>query len=282
MPVPGQERMQQIIETARALPPMPQVIARATQVLSDENAGFREIAQVLESDQAMAARVLRLANSAYYGVTVPVNSVQQASALLGFKTLFEMIVVVSSSKMMGRQLAGYGIEARETWKHSLFTALAARAIAEEKYPDMADDAFMSGLLHDAGMLLMDPHITKEKKRFEKHLENGETIEQAEDAIFGFNHAQLASEYLKKWMLPASQTHAIEFHHRPSESEGDVLSGILHAADAMANVQGLEKNFTPEQDCLAETGFSYQELKDRGSATEMEVESLIESMEQGMD
>ncbi|MFW6333956.1 MAG: HDOD domain-containing protein, partial [Desulfosalsimonas sp.] len=144
------------------------------------------------------------------------------------------------------------------------------------------DAFMSGLLHDAGMLIMDPHMAKEKKRLERHLENGETIEQAEEAIFGFNHAQVASEYLKKWMLPASQTHAIEFHHRPSESEGDVLSGILHAADTMANVQALEKNFTPEQETLAELGFSLQELQDRGSATETEVDSLIESMEQNTE
>ncbi|MFW6334056.1 MAG: HDOD domain-containing protein [Desulfosalsimonas sp.] len=278
MPESGHELMQKIIETAKALPPMPQVIARASQVLSDENAGFKEIAEVLESDQAMATRVLKLANSAYYGVRVPVNSVQQASALLGFKTLFEMIVVVSSSKMMGRQLEGYGIDSRQTWKHSLLTAMAARSIAEEKYPELSDDAFMAGLLHDSGMLILDPHMKKGKKRLETHLEHGRTIEQAETAIFGFDHAQIAAEYLKKWMLPASQTHAIEFHHRPSESEGDVLSCILHAADAMANQSGPEKNFAMEQSALDETGIDEQELAERAAEIESNVSGLMESLE----
>ncbi|MFW5930275.1 MAG: HDOD domain-containing protein, partial [Desulfosalsimonas sp.] len=226
--------------------------------------------------------VLRLANSAYYGLRVPVNSVQQASALLGFKTLFEMIVVVNSSKMMGRQLDGYGLEARQTWKHSLFTAMGAKTLAEENFPELADDAFMAGLLHDAGMLLLDPYMKKEKNRFERHLEYGRTIEQAETAIFGFNHAHIASEYLKKWMLPASQTHAIEFHHNPSQSEGDILACILHAADAMANLQGPEKNFYMEEYMLTETGFSRNRLEKQGLVTEDEVDRLIESMEANQD
>ncbi|MCF8024806.1 MAG: HDOD domain-containing protein [Desulfobacteraceae bacterium] len=283
MPEQGQELIQKILESARALPPMPQVIARANRVLSDEKAGFSDIAQVFEADQAMAARVLRLANSAYYGVRVPVNSVQQASALLGFKTLFEMIVVVSSSKMMGKQLSGYGIGAGEAWKHSLFTALAARTITEENYPDLADDAFITGLLHDAGMLILDPYIAKEKKRLEKYLENGKTIEQAETEIFGFNHAQLGSEYLKEWKLSASQAHAIGFHHYPSESEGDILSFILHTADAAANQQEeTEKNFAIEEGATPFIGITSEKMEKLRAVTEKEVERLIESMETNPD
>ncbi|MFW6296872.1 MAG: HDOD domain-containing protein [Desulfosalsimonas sp.] len=278
MPDTAQDQMEKIIETAGALPPMPQVIARAGKVLSNERAGFKEIAKVLETDQAMAARVLRLANSAYYGVKVPVVSVQQASALLGFKTLFTMIVVVNSSKMMGKQLEGYCIEARDNWKHSLFTAIGAKSIAEEKFPELIDEAFMAGLLHDAGMLILDPYVKKEKKRIESHLKHGRSIEQAESAIFGFNHAQLAAEYLKKWMLPASQTHAIEFHHYPSRSEGDILSCILHAADAMANLQGVEKNFYTEKNILAEAGIDEIIMESRGAVIEEEVNELIETLE----
>lgn len=277
MPEQGQEMMQKILESARALPPMPQVIARANQVLSDDNAGFSDIAKVFESDQAMATRVLRLANSAYYGVRVPVNSVHQASALLGFKTLFEIIVVVGSSKMMGKKLEGYGIEAKEAWKHSLLTALGAKAIAGANNPDLADDAFMAGLLHDSGMLILDPYVAKEKKRFEKILENGDTIEQAETAIFGFSHGQLASEYLKEWKLTASQTHAIEFHHQPSLSEGDPLSHILHLADAMANQEGPERNIALEESSELFLNTSQEETKKLMVAAKEEVEQLIESM-----
>ncbi|MBS3809056.1 MAG: HDOD domain-containing protein [Desulfobacterales bacterium] len=274
----NKDMMQKIIETSKALPPMPQVIARATEVLSDERAGFMEIAQVLESDQGMATRVLKLANSAYYGVKVPVKSVQQASALLGFKTLFEMIVVVNSSKMMGKRLEGYEISARQAWEHSLFTAYGARAIAEEKFPELVDDAFMAGLLHDAGMLILDPYLVKEKKSFDRYLENGKTIEQAETEVFGFNHSQLAAKYLKKWMLPASQTHAIEFHHRPSQSEGDVLSCILHAADALANGKGPEKNFVMEEGALQAIETEPDEMEQLALELESSVANLIENID----
>ncbi len=282
MPDAGQELMGKIIKTARALPPMPQIIVRATAVLSDENAGFREIARVLETDQAMATRVLKLANSAYYGLRVPVNSVQQASALLGTKTLFEMITVVSSSKMIGKRLDGYDIPARDVWRHSLFTALGAKAIAEDQFPDLADDAFMAGLLHDAGMLILDDYITKEKSRFEKLLENGKTISRAESIIFKFSHAQLASEYLKKWKLPASQTHAIEFHHQPSSSGGDTLSYILHAADAMANQKTLEKNFAMEPDAESFLGLEPEKIQALGALVQESTDGLIASMEAQAD
>lgn len=278
MPDAGQELMEKIIKTARALPPMPQIIDRATAVLSDENAGFREIARVLETDQAMATRVLKIANSAYYGLRVPVNSVQQAAAMLGTKTLFELITVVSSSKMMGKQLDGYGIAARDVWRHSLFTALGAKAIAEEQFPDLLDDAFMAGLLHDAGMVILDEYVIKEKNRFDRLLDDGETISGAETTIFGFSHAELASEYLKKWKLPASQTHAIEFHHYPAFSGGDTLSYILHAADAMANQYPIEKNFAMDPEAESAINMDPERIQSMGAAVGDSVDSLIDSME----
>lgn len=273
----GEELMNKIIKTSRALPPMPQIIAKATEVLSNDNAGFKEVGDVLETDQAMATRVLKLANSAYYGLTVPVSSVQQASALLGFQSLLELITVVSTSKMMGKSLVGYAIDATQVWKHSLSVAIGAKLIAEKKFPSLVNDAFNAGLIHDSGMLILDDYVAKEKSAFEDILNRGATIQDAEAQVFGFDHGLIASEFFKKWKLPPSQTHAIRYHHHPSQSGSDSLSHVLHAADTLANESNTERNFTPEQAALDFIGFSADEWVELETEVNQSVEHIISTM-----
>lgn len=237
---------------------MPEIISKANEVLSNDNAGFKEVGDVLETDQAMATRVLKLANSAYYGLAVPVSSVQQASALLGFQTLMELITVVSTSKMMGKKLQGYAIEAKEVWRHSLAVAIGAKIIAGKKFPDLVNDAFNAGLIHDSGMIILDDYVAKEQNTYKDMLDKGQTIQAAEQTIFGFDHGLLASEFFKKWKLPPSQTHAIRYHHSPAHSGGDPLSYILHAADKLANEEVHERNFMFDQGALDFVEFSSDE------------------------
>lgn len=273
----GNVLMKKILKNSRALPPMPEIIAKANEVLSNDNAGFKEVGDVLETDQAMATRVLKLANSAYYGLAVPVSSVQQASALLGFQTLMELITVVSTSKMMGKKLEGYAIEAKAVWKHSLAVAMGAKAIAEKKYPELVNDAFNAGLIHDSGMLILDDYVAGEKDAFKGMLENGKPFQHAEDNLFGFDHGLIASEFFKKWKLPPSQTHAIRFHHDPSQSGGDTLSYILHAADKLANEEVLERNFVYDQDALDFIGFSQEEWEQIKQEVDETVSHIVDTM-----
>lgn len=274
---PGDELLRKILKNSRALPPMPEIIAKANQVLSDENAGFKEVGDVLETDQAMATRVLKLANSAYYGLTVPVSSVKQASALLGFQTLLELITVVSTSKMMGKKLTGYAMDAKQVWKHSLAVAIGAKLIAEKKFPGLVNDAFNAGLIHDSGMLILDDYVTKEKTAFNGMLNDGATLQKAEEKIFGFDHCVVASEFFKKWKLPPSQIHAIRYHHDPSLSGSDPLSYILHAADALANSEVTERNFVYQQNAMDFFGFSGDEWDQVKTEMQDSVNHIMETM-----
>ena len=216
-PASGQVLMEKIIKNSKALPPMPQIIAKATEVLSSEKSGFNDVGKVLETDQAMATRVLKLANSAYYALANPVSSVQQASALLGYQTLMELITVVSTSKMMGKHLNGYGIDAKEVWRHSLSVAMGAKLIAQKNFSYMVNDAFNAGLIHDSGMLILDDYVAKQRDKFQEIIDSGKPIQEAEQELFGFDHGEIASEFFLKWKLPSSQTHAIKYHHAPSKS-----------------------------------------------------------------
>ena len=273
----GEDLMKKIIKTSKALPPMPQIIAKATEVLSSNKAGFKEVGDVLETDQAMATRVLKLANSAYYGRATPVSSVQQASALLGFQTLLELITVVSTSKMMGKRLKGYDMEADTVWKHSLSVAMGAKLIAREKHPELVNDAFNAGLIHDSGMLILDDYVAENKDIFAQSLDLGKTIQDAEKEMFGFDHSQIASEFFKRWKLPESQIHAIRYHHEPSRSGDDMLSYILHVADDMANNEHTERNFTCDKTAHAIVGLSPEETEAMIQEIRESVSHIIQSM-----
>ena len=274
----GIELFKKIIKTSVALPPMPEIMAKATAILSDDNAGFKEVGLVLETDQAMATRVLKLANSAYYGLSIPVASVQQASALLGFQTLIELITVVSTSKMMGKSLKGYDIDSTEMWKHSLSVATASRLIAEKKYPDMTGDAFNAGLIHDSGMIILDTYIEKNKVAYNNLIKNGTSVQSAEKKILGFNHAEIASEFFKKWNLPSSQTNAIQYHHNPDNSNKDVLSYILHVADYIVMTDQPEKKYPVHAGALDFIGIDDTDIENILAETKEAVSSIMQNIQ----
>jgi len=273
----GKELMVKIIKTSKALPPMPEIMVKATEVLGNENAGFKEVANVLETDQAMATRVLKLANSAYYGLSVPVANVQQASALLGFQALLDLITVVSTSKMMGKSLEGYDLDSTEVWAHSLSVAVGAKIIAEKKFPSHVNNAFDAGLIHDSGMIIIDQHIKENKKAFLGLKEKGLSVQDAEKKILGFNHAEIASEFFKKWNLPPEQTRAIKYHHFPSESDGDELSYILHVADYISFLSNPQKKYDLEDGALSFVGLEEDQLEELGQEIKESVNDIIHGM-----
>lgn len=233
LPVHGEALLKKIVKESKALPPMPEVMARAMAVMNDENCGFNEIGAVIETDQALATRVLKIANSAYYALKVPVSTVMQAAAIMGVQSISDLITVVSTSKMLGKSLPGYRLSSRQIWEHSLACAYASRLIAEMKAPTLANDAFNAGLIHDSGLLMLDPFINMLKQAFDEAMATpGSAFCYAEKELFGFTHAEVAGLFFEKWKLPKVQTDAIALHHTPDQGESP-LAHIIHAGDAVA-------------------------------------------------
>ena len=230
----GDKLKNKILRQSTALPPMSHIVQQAFAVLDNSNTSFKDVGNVLEKDQAMAARILKTANSAYYGLSMPVSSVQQASALLGLQTIIEIVTVASTSKFMEKTLKGYNLSSRYVWHHSLSVAFGAKTIALAKNKLLQNDAFSAGLIHDLGKIILDKYVYKKKEDFEiitKDLQ--EPVHFAEKRIFGFDHAEIAADFIKSWKLPKAQINAIKYHHYPSCSDNDVLSYIIHAANSIA-------------------------------------------------
>ncbi len=238
--LPKGEALQKIIlRRLTELPPMPQVMFKAREVMSDPTSSFKALAEILETDQAMATRVLKLSNSAYYGLAGKVSSVQHAAVLLGYKTVGEIVSMAGSSSLLGKSLDGYQLDSGDLWKHSLAVAFASRLIANKTKPEMDNDAFAAGLIHDAGKLVLDQYIFERKAEFEKFMSNGQrTFLNAEKEILGFDHSEIAAEMCDSWKIPKSLTTAICYHHYPSRSQENTLAYIVHVADSLSLMSGI--------------------------------------------
>ena len=221
------------------LPPMPQVVMKTLKLISSPNVIMNELSRILETDQAMVSRILRLTNSAYYGRREKISSINKACILLGQQALKELIISAGAANFLERTLKGYGFKSGELWQHSIATALCSRIIAKKKRPDLANDAYTAGLLHDVGKIILDPYVLDKKAEFDAFMntESGRIID-AEKAIFGFDHADIAADICKNWNIPEDVAIAIQHHHRPSASHGNELAYIAHAADYVAKLSGL--------------------------------------------
>jgi predicted Zn finger-like uncharacterized protein len=227
-----------ILRTMDDLPAMPHVVQKAQGIMARPDSNIKELARVIELEQAIATRVLKLANSAYYGLSGKVSSIQHASVLLGFKALGDLISVAGISNLMSKNLRGYQLDSGDLWRHSIAVAFGSRIIANRKDTEFGNLAFFAGLIHDAGKLILDPYVYERKDSFDEFMADGEnTFVNAEKTILGFDHSEIASELCQKWKIPNNQRIAIQFHHNPSKSDGNELAFILHMADYIAMVNG---------------------------------------------
>jgi HD-like signal output (HDOD) protein len=262
------------------LPPMPNIILKAREIMEDPGSSLKDLAAVIEHDQAIVARVLALANSAYYGLSGLVSSIQHASILLGQKTLGELITIAASSQLLSKKLKGYMLHPGDLWQHSLAVALGSRIIAEKRNAECIEDAFIAGLLHDAGKIILDPYVVERKKAFKKALENGQPkFVEAEKEVLGFDHAEVMSRAVRFWRYPENQSTAIRYHHYPSRSENSELAFIVHLADFTAKEAGFKsegRGSQPEIDpqTLSYLGFQKEDVSRIIAEIATSVEKLV--------
>jgi HD-like signal output (HDOD) protein len=235
----GEALKKQILRKVTQLPAMPQTVLKARQIMSQEGSSFDELAEVLKTDQAIASKLLKLSNSAYYGMRGKVSSLQHASVVLGLNTLKEIIVMAGASSLLASDLPGYGLASGDLWQHSLGAAFGAKMIAERKAPELAEDAFVAGLIHDCGKLVLDEAILERSEMFASFMEAGDqSFLIAEKNILGFDHSEMAFALCGQWGVPETINTAIRYPHKPTLSRDDKMTCIVHLADALAMMSGM--------------------------------------------
>ena len=229
----GDALKKKILRTVDDLPAMPQIVLKAQEIMSNPNSDFKEFERTLEADQALVAKVLKLANSAYYGRSGKVSSIKRACIILGYNTIGELVTMAGTSDLLDKPLNGYDLEAGDLWRHSMAVAFGSRIIAIRKQPELANDAFIGGLLHDAGKILFNPYVFNQKTAFVEYMNGKKNVIRAERKILGFDHAELASKVCEKWSLPKPICSAIGNHHNLHTFGVDKLAGIICLADEIS-------------------------------------------------
>ena len=227
-----------IVSNLDSLLPLPEVVLKAQNLIHDPNSRFDDLSDIIETDQEITRNILNMANSAYYGLKNEVSSVRQACLMLGLDVIAEIIMATATSTLFGKALEAYCINPRELWQHSLLTALGSRKIAEAIRPSLANEAFISGLFHDVGKLVLDEQIFSRNEAFKDFFESSPDPHfETEKQILGFSHSEIAAELCKKWKFPTTVTRAIRHHHRLNPDHDDDLAVILYAADNLTRMDG---------------------------------------------
>ena len=244
--VTGRELIRKIIAGTASLPAMPEVMLKVQQMIKRPATSPAELARVIETDAAMVASILKVANSAYYGFRGKVSTIQHASALFGTRRLAELITALSAGGVLGKALDGYGLKAGDMWRHSIAVAVTAGEIAGQLNADSPESAYMAGLLHDVGKIILNPYVRERQPLFEKYRASypEKTIQDAERDILGFDHAVIAAILCENWNLPRGIAFSIRNHHQPSAAGNHLLSHVVHLADYYASEIDLARSAAP--------------------------------------
>ena len=191
-------------------------------------------------DQSLTSRILKLANSAYYGYPRKIDTVSQATILLGFQTIKSMALASTVNKMMAHELKGYALGENDLWTQSQTCAIISRYIAKEVKFSNPETAYIGGLLRDIGKTILNFYVEREYKAIVNKVEYGNlSFLEAEEEVLGFNHAQVGEKIAEKWNFPKDLVEAIGLHHTPEKSiVNPALVSIVHIADAITMMMGI--------------------------------------------
>ena len=212
-----------IISKMKDIKSFPQFVMETMRKLNDPDSNAADVAQSLSRDEGLVLRVLKLANSAAYGQTRSISNISEAIALLGYKSVSNIILAATVYSAMDKGLTGYALDRGELWRHSLMVAYTARYLAKLTGKVSTEDAYVGGLLHDIGKVILNDYVRFGygiivKMVEEKHI----PFTEAEWEVLGFDHAMIGEILVSRWEMPEAYRIAVAYHHKPNELPEDKL------------------------------------------------------------
>ncbi len=238
------------------LPTIPPLVAESLRLLGEPNASATQIAQFIERDQALTARLLRVANSPLYGFPRRISTVRLAISLLGNEAVRQILVAAALYDLVTVK-SGVQWERELFWHYCLYCAVAARSFARRVGYRRAGEAFTAALLHDLGVLLMAAYLPAEYTAVVRHQQySGCSRLEAEQLVIGTTHAQLGAWLAEQWNLPPSLVAALAYHHTadpppvteqsghgvppPLNQLAQPLTALVATAEYLAHWKGLRR------------------------------------------
>jgi HD-like signal output (HDOD) protein len=208
-------------------------------VLSNHQSTIAEVGEVIEKDPAVTARLLKLANSAFYGFPNRMETVPDAISLIGIQQVQDLISATTIIEIFDGVSPDL-VNMASFWKHSLACGVAARLLAINHRLPKPEKYFVTGLLHDVGRLVLYTRAPDQAQQvFSLYKNKSVLLRQAEFEVLGFDHTEIAESLLKSWSFPANLIHGVRHHHSPMGAGGfQREAAMVHVADYLINVMQL--------------------------------------------
>ena len=225
---------------ANDLPTIPVVATKVLQLIDNESTTANDLAKAISSDPGVAARVLKISNSVFFGCTRQINTLPHAIMMLGYNTL-KTVVMTASMKQVYKT---YGLTEKMLWEHSFGAGLAARIIAGTTRLVSDDEAFLGGLFHDIGKTVMNNADSAQFQAVMQTCYNeGISFMAAERQMYPYSHADVGALVVEKWNFPEMLTRTVSEHHRYRFEENEdpylvTLTCIVGLADIFCHKLGL--------------------------------------------
>lgn len=219
---------------------LPTVALKIVEVANDPNSGAAEMKAVMESDAALAARVLRCVNSSAYAVRTRITNLQQAIAYLGLKQIRNLAITASVGELFkaGDTIATYSRQS--LWKHLVSVGLCARLIAMRLRMSNFEDVFLAGLLHDLGIILEDENDHENFTRAILSLDDTRLLTELEREHLNYDHTMLGQRIAEGWGFPEAVQAAVRFHHNSEAYRGTEVDAVrcVEVANLICTLKGL--------------------------------------------
>jgi putative nucleotidyltransferase with HDIG domain len=228
---PTAEQLEQSIQQAR---PIPQIALKALRMIREPKHSLEDVAQEIRQDQVISARVLKLCNSAFFGLRTKIESIDRALVLVGERRFLQLVISLSLKGFFPQAEQGYSLCKGGLYNHALGTAVFAETLAQFTGKVAADIAYTGGLLHDIGKALLDQYVAPAYPLFYQRIQvDGADLIAVERDAFGVSHTEIGAQLAEHWSLPESLIDTIGYHHQPEQATANPeLTHLVYLTDLL--------------------------------------------------
>ena len=235
------------------LPTLPVVANNIILITQNPKSSALEVGRAISQDQALVSRILRIANSTFYGFPRKITTITHAIVILGFANIRNLVVTSSILDILPSKGRDGYFDREGFWKHSLACGVTSKLIANRLGIKNVEEVFIWGLLHDFGKLVLDTYFNEEFAQVFRLVKEKEIlIREAEEELLGFDHALVGGRVADKWNLPPALIKVIRFHHNPPQANESMrMVAIVHLADVLCRAVGIGNGGDNKIPCINE-------------------------------
>jgi len=257
---------------------LPEVTMRIVQVVQDSRSTAHDLHRIVSNDPALSSRVLRVVNSAFYGLPGQIGSIDRAIMLLGLNAVKNIAIAASLSKMFKTAVVCDDFTGKDLWTHSVAVGAANKLLTAAIGLALPDEAFLAGLIHDIGLVAVMQCQSKKLPEIVAQAKAGIPFWKAEEAVVGADHQSIGMALAARWKFPRSFQYVTGYHHKPTElaKENRLLAVVSHISDVICSQQHLGLEMT-----VGEAEISDELLTEAGLTRE-QVDEIADNLEEELD